>query len=1645
MNLLRYFLLIPLLVPLLVKWSNAQTCSTIKLESSVDKVCIDNSIELRASGVPAGSDYTWHFGNQVKYDDKDEVKFIALKEGKTAPYLLVKTPTNLTCKVVLAGNGTIDVNGKPKKLNVSVSPNTKVCQLNKEITLTANGGDPDFKYTYLVETHGNTSQDYLYSQASTNPVIKTKLSHVGYKKVTLVLENAFGCVTNLEFDSLISVGNVPTPGFGIVDPKTCEKKVIDIIDSTDSENNLSYFWSTPGASTTTSTDKEPKQLIYSTIGRYDISLTVSDDYGCSKTEVKKNIVIISDEKSIDVDIEKTDICEGEQITLTAVGNNIDPKYFQWNLPYAVIDQGKSNKSKQVVHYWQAPLKQDIGLIYDDGGCKTEVLYEDTIIVYGVRTSIKADMLCACKPDTVNFDGSASSSIANDSFNYKWTITDENGKGIANGSLEDFSHIFKNTGEFNVSFQAISKSNGCSSTSGQLITFEKPVAQIATGKKQLCLGEKAEAYLDPGKMCEEAIETVQWRLYNANGKLVTSQSKSSFSYQLLEPGKYSLELNISTHDGCSDQQKFTDLFEAYQVETKITTADEFLCVGDSVLVEATNGPYPTATSIQWRIIDPKTKKRFTGDGTSLHFPIAAPGLFDIQLFSVKSQYCADTVILKNQFKVGGVDADIVTGVKEACVPFSDMVHVDVKKNYLFHGGNNSIAYLWSSPHLSGIGISDKQNDTTKVGISKSGYYNLTLTITNSEGCVTTITRDKAYTAGVIANFKLNEVACTDVALEVENQSQINATTFKWSVSDNSVGIKPKNKAKNPRLFFAQPGEYTVSLQAKNSLGCVDSISKKVKAVQFNFDFVSEDNQNVLCAPALVKFEVTNTNVDSFHWFFGDDDSLSISGNQVAHLYDILKFDPASIYKFDVSLVGISRYGCYDTLTREDYIVMSGPRPSFVFDPGVGSDAEMINFYEQNEAVSSYSFDYGDKSTAIDDSIPNHIYHVNDTNSAFVEYTPFMVARDNRGCTRRFDAGPVLIYNDAIPRFMADTLEACHNTSVTLRNFSSFADSFQWFMNGDTMPFSYDEHPTLVMPIGKNSITLKAFNSIGHASTLTKWDYINIYADPTVSIALEHDFYCENRPVEFQDKSYGQNAIIARKWEFNPGLSESDTSSSVQPSFIYNTAGSKSVRLTVWDEIGCTATRLFADTVMVDIPKPIAHRGLSYLSYRGPGVLSVHFPADSLGSVKGYLLNEVYADDSSLIIPIGQSMNTLLDTGYYEFRSKNFESHYRLLGVSECRDTIPVGPLHNIARLNVEELEGQGLPQLSWTPYEGWKTIDSYMVYRSEDGSAFKLIATVAGSDHSYIDNRICRSNYQYYIKPFSFQELNRSRSNPEEIAPDYIPPVGVTELFTTTVVDNNRTLTTWLPHENLQITEYLVSRTDPNFGFIERHALVKDTFYVDTIEVFADRNVYHYEIRAIDNCANETPASIKGNSILISISRTENDMNIEWNLFEDWPADSTIYFLEKSGEDGVFETIITGKNLTTYVDEEVFENEDEKFKYRIRAEYKDRTTYSNIVSELPEIRIYIPNAFSPNNDGINDEYQVFGSAAQNGSEPGFDNFSMSIFNRWGQKVYSSNNIHESWDGKFNGTESPVGTYIYIIEFRDRNGRFHRRNGNLTLIN
>ena len=152
------------------------------------------------------------------------------------------------------------------------------------------------------------------------------------------------------------------------------------------------------------------------------------------------------------------------------------------------------------------------------------------------------------------------------------------------------------------------------------------------------------------------------------------------------------------------------------------------------------------------------------------------------------------------------------------------------------------------------------------------------------------------------------------------------------------------------------------------------------------------------------------------------------------------------------------------------------------------------------------------------------------------------------------------------------------------------------------------------------------------------------------------------------------------------------------------------------------------------------------------------------------------------------------------------------------------------------------------------------------------------------------------------------------------------------------------------------------------------------------------------------------------------MRFEWNFSED--ANFTTIFL-------------------TRFDEETVYTFDKSGRFYVRLLMTNMETDNTDVSEsfviqIAESELKIPNAFSPNGDGINDVFKV--------TYKSLVKFEATVFNRWGQKMYHWGlvNIDDGWDGTAHGKQVPEGVYFIVVKAVGADGVVYNHRGDINIL-
>lgn len=349
----------------------------------------------------------------------------------------------------------------------------------------------------------------------------------------------------------------------------------------------------------------------------------------------------------------------------------------------------------------------------------------------------------------------------------------------------------------------------------------------------------------------------------------------------------------------------------------------------------------------------------------------------------------------------------------------------------------------------------------------------------------------------------------------------------------------------------------------------------------------------------------------------------------------------------------------------------------------------------------------------------------------------------------------------------------------------------------------------------------------------------------------------------------------------------------------------------------------------------------------------------------------------------------------------------------------------------------------------KNFAYYLVYRGINNSNFMVIDTIRNKQNRfYLDNNSPNNkttNYTYFMIGVNNCEISGKPSDSistfEQI--EYIPKQQ--KLFTVTVDTNENIRISWLPSTEKDFAKYLLYKSNnngANFSLIKTLENVLDTFFVDK-EVNINKQSYCYHLVMYDTCDNMGPTGKIACSILLKgISKYLNH-TLDWNKYIGWDNGVDDYQIFRRYISNPYQTLVRIKP-NTYIDKD-FNTDEGAYYYYINGleAPPDGTLSRNLAqSKSNEIflfqqpNVYPPNAFTANNDNLNDDLEIPNSFVKT--------FNLKIFNRWGEQIFETNNKRDKWKAELNNHSVQNEVYFYIITYSGFDDEFYNKKGNITII-
>jgi gliding motility-associated-like protein len=202
-------------------------------------------------------------------------------------------------------------------------------------------------------------------------------------------------------------------------------------------------------------------------------------------------------------------------------------------------------------------------------------------------------------------------------------------------------------------------------------------------------------------------------------------------------------------------------------------------------------------------------------------------------------------------------------------------------------------------------------------------------------------------------------------------------------------------------------------------------------------------------------------------------------------------------------------------------------------------------------------------------------------------------------------------------------------------------------------------------------------------------------------------------------------------------------------------------------------------------------------------------------------------------------------------------------------------------------------------------------------------------------------------------------------------------------------------------------------------IVVDTFYYEKLP---QDQIYSYRVSVFDSCNYISLKSPRHNTLLLAGDVDQSKLiNLYWNSYQNWQNGVAIYNIYHYDVLAKKFTLDYSTADTTYTITVKPEDSVAEYIFYVEAvelNGNNATSVSNKVYLYTSPQVWMPNIFSPNNDQLNDYLSPKGL--------GIINYTVSIYNRWGQLLYKGTERDKGWDGKYEGVEVPEGLYVYEVK-------------------
>ncbi|UAY51015.1 PKD domain-containing protein [Ferruginibacter albus] len=1007
------------------------------------------------------------------------------------------------------------------------------------LTNTSTGVTPTYAWTF---GDGNSA---------TQPAPTLSYAADGNYSVKLIVTDVNGCKDSLSRSNFIKI-KTSKAAFTVSDSvSSCSPFQVNFTNT--SLNSTLQNWDFGDG--TTSTSSSPVHY-YSTPGVYTVTLYAKGQGTCIDS-IKRTIRLYPSTAVL----KYSPLQSCSQISVNLHATTAGPVSYFWD--FGDGNTLQSNDSIINKPYSFAGSYVPKVILTDPTGCQIPLIGTDTIKITksNVNFGVSDSLVCFGQP--ITFTDSTIGNVPIKS--YKWTFGDG-----ATSSQQKPVHSYSSAGNYSISL-VVTTTDNCNDTllKSNFIHVYGPTAKFTVSSLKGCQQNSIINFTD-NSTTDSIHAIVNWHWDYGDG-IIKDLSSLPFTHIYDTSGSFVPKLKITDSYGCSDSFMLNVPIIVTNPKAAFVASDTLVCSSSTVIFN--NNSTGSSLTYAWSLGDGNISIQ---KNPSISY---ADGVYTVKLVVTDNNGCTDSLQKNNYITVQTAKAlFILDDSVTSCPPLN------------VHFTNNSIndtAVIWSF----GDGATSTTNNPVHT-FSTPGKYIITLIAKGPGGCADSAKSTVEIFSPLVSVTYSPLISCSGLTATFHASSSGPMDSYSWNFGDGDTAISISPDTTHD---YITPGNYLPKLIANDPSGCKIAANNtdSIHIIKSFVAFKAIDS-SVCFGNAITFADNTSSTgiIASYHWDFGDGDTSSLP-NPV-HAY-------AATGAYTINLKVTTTNGCIDSLVKNNYIHVYGPKAKFGVSANAGCQPLSVNFLDSSgtdgiNTITNWQWNYGD-SIIENLIIPpfTHIYN-------FGSFIPSLKVTDAFGCSDSITlANQIFVTNPKAVFYASDSL-ICSSTSITFNNISTGNNlTYAWSLGSGA---SSAQSPTTTYPTdGIYSVKLVVTDINGCKDSLQKDNYITVRTVKAAFTLNDSLTSCAPLNVQFTNSSVNDTGFV---WHFGDG----STSTVQNPSHSFTDSGTFVVTLVAQGPGGCVDSA--KHTVKVFSPKV----SLAYSPLNSCSGLNATFHITSTGPIVSY---------------------------------------------------------------------------------------------------------------------------------------------------------------------------------------------------------------------------------------------------------------------------------------------------------------------------------------------------------------------------------------------------------------------------------------------